>query len=292
MRKFIFYSILVIVSTLPMSHTPKAFEWYDQDGKSRNFDKLVKEALRSDVVLFGELHDDPVAHWLQLRVAKALYEADSAGFFMGAEMFERDQQVLLTEYVQELIPARNFEDQARLWPNYGTDYKPLVEFAREHHIPFRASNLPRRYASIIARQGPQALDRLDGEARNWVYQDSLEVDFGLSQYEKMMEMGGGMHGGGMKPENFVYAQAAKDKTMAQSILNGMEEGGKRCLHFNGSFHSDYFQGVMHYLVKEKPGLRIMTISTVRTGDPDVFPEEAKGRADYILVVDEDMTRTH
>lgn len=284
--------LLILTMGIQMSHTPKAYEWYNKNGKRTRFNRLVKEAMRSDVILFGELHDDPIAHWMQLQLAKALYQEDSTALFLGAEMFERDQQVLVDEYLNKTISSRNFEQQARLWPNYSTDYKPILEWAREHKVDFVASNIPRRYASIISRQGPQAMrSSISQEAQKWMYADSLEVDFGLSQYEKMMQMGGGMHGSGMKPENFVYAQAAKDKTMAESILHHLDED-RRCLHFNGSFHSDYFQGIMHYLEKARPGLRIMTISTMLSPNVDEAPEGAEGRADFILSIHAEMTRTH
>jgi uncharacterized iron-regulated protein len=79
--------------------------------------------------------------------------------------------------------------------------------------------------------------------------------------------------------------------MAESILRRWREG-RRCLHLNGSFHSDYFQGIMHYLEKANPSLRIVTISTVRADDIEAPGQQVQGRATYTLVVDSDMIHTH
>jgi len=64
------------------------------------------------------------------------------------------------------------------------------------------------------------------------------------------------------------------------------------MHFNGAYHSDYYQGIMWYLLKAKPDLRITTISTVTQTDINSLEKEHLGKADYIICVPEQMTRTH
>jgi uncharacterized iron-regulated protein len=47
----------------------------------------------------------------------------------------------------------------QLWSNYQTDYRPLVDFAKEN-LRFIATNIPRRYASMINKMGIKALKRI------------------------------------------------------------------------------------------------------------------------------------
>src|SRR5690554_5028623 len=125
---------------------------------------MVNELALTDIALFGELHDNPIAHWLQIELCHRLNNKEK-GLVLGAEMFETDNQLILDEYLTGLISQRRFEGEARLWNNYKTDYKPLVEFARENSIPFIATNIPRRYASMVASSDFKALDSLTAEAK-------------------------------------------------------------------------------------------------------------------------------
>ena len=83
-------------------------------------------------------------------------------------MFESDNQLIFDEYMQQNISYDRFEAEARLWDNYRTDYYPVVFFAKEHHIPFIATNIPRRYANIVKNKGFEALDSLSEEAKRYI----------------------------------------------------------------------------------------------------------------------------
>ena len=80
-------------------------------------------------------------------------------------MFETDNQLILDEYMADLISEEKFEEEARLWKNYKTDYKPLVLFAKNHHLEFIATNIPRRYANSVFKKGLAVLDSLSDEAK-------------------------------------------------------------------------------------------------------------------------------
>ena len=64
------------------------------------------------------------------------------------------------------------------------------------------------------------------------------------------------------------------------------------IHFNGSFHSDNFDGINWYLRKYQPEIKIVTISTVEQNQLKKLENEHLNKADFILVVDENMTKTH
>jgi len=94
-----------------------------------------------------------------------LFSLKNGMITMGAEMFESYNQVILDEYLLGIKDKKSFEEEARLWKNYKTDIAPLVEFAKENKIHFVATNIPRRYASMVFRGGFEALDTLSTETK-------------------------------------------------------------------------------------------------------------------------------
>src|SRR5690606_7516989 len=123
--------------------------------------KLLKASEKSDLILFGEFHDNPISHWLQLELTQDVHQKKP--IVMGAEMFERENQEALNKYLNGEINQKGLDTLARLWNNYKTDYKPLVDFAKSKKIPFVATNIPRRYASMVYRGGFEVLDTLSLE---------------------------------------------------------------------------------------------------------------------------------
>ncbi|MBA3987213.1 MAG: ChaN family lipoprotein [Flavobacteriales bacterium] len=141
----------------------KAYQFYASEGSEITFGKAVEEMAACDIVLFGELHDNAMIHWLQLKMAQELSKIKS--ITLGGEMFETDNQLLMDEYLMGLVNDSRFEAEARLWPNYKTDYKPLLQLAREKNLRFIATNVPRRYAALVSQQGLDTLNNLSAEAR-------------------------------------------------------------------------------------------------------------------------------
>ena len=126
---FVFIILSVVFSAFK-SDKP-AYMLFTKEGKKVKYSKMLNEVKDADVILFGESHDNPIAHWLELELTKDLYAVEKDKLVLGAEMFETDNQLILNEYLDSLISQSYFEDEARIWPNYKTDYKPLVEFAKK-----------------------------------------------------------------------------------------------------------------------------------------------------------------
>lgn len=264
-----------------------AYLLYNKQGKEVKYSKMLKNLEDADIVLFGELHNSPISHWLELEVTKDLYDLKKDNLILAAEMFETDNQLILTEYVENVISTSRFEDEAKLWPNYKTDYKPLVEFARKNKLQFVASNVPRRYASLVNSKGFEGLEELSDEAKAFLPPLPIEYDPELNCYKSMMEMEGmGSH---VTP-NFPKAQAIKDATMAHSILKYWKPG-KTLIHYHGAYHSENFESIYWYLKQSNPNLNIVTIHSVSQEDNTELIEENTGKADYTICVDEDMTST-
>ncbi|MEN8115719.1 MAG: ChaN family lipoprotein [Bacteroidota bacterium] len=265
-----------------------AYSLYDKDGKPVKYEKMLKQFEDADIVLFGEYHDNPISHWLQLEVTKDIYEMKGKDLVLGAEMFESDNQVIMDEYLDSLISQSTFEKEMRLWPNYKTDYKPLVEFANKKQLKFVASNVPRRYASLVHKKGFEGLEELSDEAKQFIPPLPINYDADLECYKSMMTMGGMK--AGPKSSNLPKAQAVKDATMSHFILKNWSEG-QLFLHYHGAYHSANFESIYWYLKQQNPDLKIITIATVQQDDVTELTEENTGTADFTICVDEDMTKT-
>ncbi len=282
-RSFLALCGILILSSFSMDKP--AWKLFDKTGKECNYQNLLDEASKADVILFGELHDNAISHWLQYELLSDLYNKNRGQVILGAEMFETDNQLLLNELIEGQISLKNFEAEAKLWPNYSTDYKPLVEFALEHHISFIGTNIPRRYAASVNRKGFEALDSLSDQAKSLIAPLPISYDSALPSYKAMMNMGG--HVGANLPK----AQAIKDATMAWNILKYKPQESI-FLHFNGAYHSDNFEGIVWYLKKYNPHLNILTITTVEQDKMDSLQQENIGKANFIILVPQSMTKTH
>ena len=98
---------------------------------------MVKDLAKGDMVFFGEYHDNPISHWLQLEMSKSFFEIKGDKLFFGAEMFENGNQLVLDEYLSGFYDEKKMNAEiTQLWNNYKTDYKPLVEFAKENGLRF------------------------------------------------------------------------------------------------------------------------------------------------------------
>ncbi|WP_304608443.1 ChaN family lipoprotein [Pontibacter anaerobius] len=285
--------LLIAITTVAMAqkNDKPAYRLFTAEGKSINYGKMLKELQEAEVILFGEQHNDPIAHWLQLEVARDLHRENPQKFALGAEMFEADVQLVLNEYLAGQAPEKNFEQEARPWPNYATDYRPVVRFAKEQQIPFIATNVPRRYAAMVSGGGLAALEGVSAEGKRYIAPLPVTVDMELPGYKSMMSMFGNSTHRNTKSINIVQAQALKDATMAHFIL-GQVGQGRQVLHLNGAYHSDNFEGIGWYLKQLRPQVKTRTITTVLQADLEDLSEENKCKADFILVVPESMTRTY
>ena len=267
-----------------ISQNKLPYQLFDKKGKKTSYEKLLRAAATSEVVLFGEFHNNSISHWLQLELTKDI--SDKKNIVLGAEMIEADNQKQLNQYLNSEIDQKKLDSTARLWKNYPTDYKPLVDFAKEKKVSFVATNIPRKFAAMVAKKGFEALDGLTDEEKSWMVPLPILYDSSLPGYVTMMEMMGDH-----TSPNMPKAQAMKDATMAYFIYKNLQSNSV-FIHYNGSFHSDNFDGINWYLKKQNPQLKIITISTVEQKNLTHLEKENYNKADFILVIDEDLTKTY
>jgi uncharacterized iron-regulated protein len=261
-----------------------AYQIFDKKGKKVSYAKLLKAAEKTQVVLFGEYHNNAIAHWLELELTKDLSQKRKV--ILGAEMLEADNQKQLDQYLKDEINQKQLDSTARLWPNYKTDYKPLVDFAKENKLSFIATNIPRRFASIVSKKGFEGLETLTSEEKLWIAPLPIAFDTNLPGYVNMMKMMGDH-----ASPNMPKAQAIKDATMAYFIQKNLK-ADTVFIHYNGTYHSDNFEGIGWYLKKYVSDIEIITIATVEQDDLEKIMPEDYNKADYILVIDEDVTKTY
>jgi uncharacterized iron-regulated protein len=281
------YTYLILFAAFGLSAQDKpAYKIFDSEGKETRYDRMLVATDKADVVFFGEMHNDPISHWLELQIMKSLYEKDKS-LTLAMEMFEADDQVVLNEYLSGVIEEKQLLAEAKMWPNYKTDYKPLVEFAKTKKLRVVASNIPRRYANLVYRKGLQALDSLP-DSKQWLAPLPIVVDLELPGYKNMISSMGG-HSASGSAENMARSQAVKDATMAYFILKNRT--GK-VYHVNGSYHSQNGEGIIAYLKKAEPTLKTATIHVVEQDQLTSLNAENKRLADFIIVVPTDMTKTY
>ena len=284
MQKLVVFLFVFSFTSFIFSQNKPAYKLYNSKGKKVSYKKMIQKMSKADIVLFGELHSSPIAHWLQFEVTKDLNA--KRNLVLGAEMIEADNQLQLNKYLSEEIDQKKFDSSARLWKNYKTDYKPLVDFAKKNKLKFIATNIPRKYASIVYKKGLDALFELSEKEKLWMAPLPIKYDATLPGYVKIKKMMGG-HGG----DNLPKAQAIKDATMAYFITKYFKTN-KLFVHYNGTYHSDNYEGIYWYLKQHNQNLNIVTVNVTEQENIKTFKSENKLKADFIIIVPTSMTKTY
>jgi uncharacterized iron-regulated protein len=281
------------------------------DKRFSDFEAMLAEIVRADVAFVGEQHNDPATHRIERAILEGLARR-RGNVVVAMEMFERDTQSALDEYLAGRLSEEDFLKTSRPWPNYLTDYRPLVEFARVHQWKVIASNTPRRLAAQVSREGLNAA-RPDSETERKLIaaEFSCPMDDYFKRFAEAMGNGHpGAHGQeGEKQvdkkqeeerlatlQRFYYAQCVKDETMSESIANALigqsnSQGSAQdaaqsrplVVHFNGSFHSDYRLGTASRAVRRLPKSNVKVISVIPVENLDAInPDEYRKRGDYVI----------
>jgi uncharacterized iron-regulated protein len=256
--------------------------------------QMIDSLSRADVVIFGEQHDDPETHRAELEVLDAIGQIGRP-VVLSLEMFERDVQPALNDYLAGRINESDFLAHTRPWPRYETDYRRLVELARARHWPVIASDVPRSLAAAVGRKGLAALDTLTAAERLTAARENVcPVDDYRTRFMDAMHAHATGSGGAAEPgdslptamaERFYLAQCLKDETMAESIVKAKEAAPRDAIvvHFEGAFHSDYGQGTVDRVRRREPLWDVVVISALPVADPMVAPiAPESGVADFVI----------
>lgn len=253
---FLFISIISFSSQAQSSYPFTIIE--TQTGKTITIEDLLEKLKPADIVFLGEEHDDSVAHFFESFLFEGMSYLTRGHLSLSMEMWERDVQRIMDEYLAGYISEKNFKKESRAWNNY-EDYKPLIEWAKAKNIPVICANSPARYTNMVTRGTLNALYKLPKNTRKQ-FLPPMPIDtLKGAYYENFLEAMGGHN----IPNMFLYqSQNLWDATMAHSILENMAfDPFQKILHINGKFHSDHYLGVA-YRVKQfdAPKYNVVTIS--------------------------------
>ncbi len=324
--------------------TAKDYRIFDRQGNPAAFQDILEAAAEVDALFIGEAHGDPAAHHLERKILTAVYarygSAEEEGVsenppkrppdrvVLSMEMFERDVQVILDEYLRDLITERHFLAGTRPWPRYRRDYRPLVEFAKKKGIPVIAANAPRRYVNRVSRLGPESLNVLSEPAKSWLpplpyppaspeyrrkflefwgetmgidpeNQSRAPADFNLHMEEAKKSAEPletepshpSMADTPPKLENLLSAQSLWDAAMGHAVAEALNEHpGALVVHINGKFHSAENLGAPEKLLYYRPGTDILTVTIVPAESYPEFDDRYFGYGDFVILTDPDVTR--
>jgi uncharacterized iron-regulated protein len=260
-----------------------------KNGKTVTMQDLAKDLGKYDIIFFGEFHDNQALHRMQRELLPFL--EGKRELILSFEMFERDVQEVLTDYVEGRISEEEFIQNSRPWPNYDTDYRPLVDYAKERKLNAVAANVPRVYAGKLARQGADFIDELEGEERALLAArlTAPEDDYRKAFFSLMGGESSPMHAMNNSMQPLYQAQCLKDDTMAESIVLALKaKPNARLIHYNGAFHSHAFLGTVSRVKEALPKQKIAVISPVYSADWKTvqLSSEDKQAGTYIIYLPE------
>jgi uncharacterized iron-regulated protein len=269
-------------------------------GTFTDFEVMLADLARADVVFVGEQHDDPNTHRLELMLAQGLARRRSS-VIVSLEMFERDVQPSLVEWLGGRMNDEAFLAGSRPWPRYNTDYRPIVEFAREKGWPVVAANVPRPLATEVSKSGLEVLRSRSDAEKAWFAAD-LKCPTDDDYFRRFTAAMGGHGTTGAADdrtvaaerqtlERFYQAQCLKDETMAESIARASQHAAAAAasplvIHYNGAFHSDFTLGTAERAIRRLPGKRVVVVTILPVGsdalDSAAPTTEDRKRAGYLI----------
>lgn len=302
-------SLIVAAAAALASDESGSWRAYTGDGDTVSLEEILPELDSLDVLFLGEFHDDPVAHALQHRIVREARErftgARAREVVLSLEMFETDVQLPLDEYLRGWITEDHFLRSSRPWPNYRTDYRPMVEEAKARGGRVIAANPPRRYVNLVGRVGPDVLGELPAASRAFLppLPVAPPAEAYRARWDALMGASGGTpgnpasHGAGPAAggiSNGLWAQTVWDAGMAHSIAGALASGRRPLvIHLAGSFHVDGGNGIPDHLRRARPGVRMQVwVFRPASGTELAFdPEDHRGLGDHVIVTDGSLPRT-
>lgn len=284
-------ALLIVRPVSAIELNPDNYRAFNGAGEKATVAQLVDAAANADVVFLGESHDDAVGHALQAEIFKQIVAKykNSRKIALSLEMFETDTQVVVNEYLADLITEKHFLSSSRPWKNYEQDYKPLVELAKANKLPVIAANAPRRYVNMVTRNGRASLDGLSAQAKSWLapLPYAKASDAYIAKFNALMGHAG-MAGGGM-----LDSQALWDATMAWSVAEFLKANkAPLVVHLNGKFHTEGRLGTVEHLLGYRPKAKVLVVTvTYDKSFPEFDEKSQKDLGDFVVITDPKVARS-
>lgn len=273
---------------------PSKFRVFDSKGNPSSIDKVVEAAGAVDVLFLGEYHDDAVGHALQAEIFKRIVQiyAPVRPVSLSFEMFERDVQMVLDEYLKGQISEAQFLASSRPWNNYKTDYRPLLELAKEKRLPVVAANPPRRYVNMVSRLGRASLEGLSKDAKKFLpplpYPQPSEAY--AKKFKALMGNGPEVRAGLV---NILDSQTLWDSGMAQAITRQVKkQRNGLVVHLNGGFHTESRLGTAEQLLSYRKKTRFLVVTMRYEDEFEKFDASKHADlGDFVILTDKKVPRS-
>lgn len=286
--------ILAAATFSQMPNLDQHYTVFDGKGNPSSLAAIVKAMDNADAIFLGEQHDDAVGHSLEFEIFKQAVTVYAARrkVALSMEMFERDVQIVVDEYLNGQITEAQFLASSRPWANYKTDYRPLVELAKEKKLPLIAANAPRRYVNMVSRGGRDTLNGLSKEAKAWLaplpYGEPSDI-----YAKKFRALMGPSPEAQMGLDKILASQSLWDATMGNSVANYLKKNKEALVvHLNGSFHTESRLGTVDHLLRYRPKAKVLVV-TIRYEDDFRTFDRAKytDLGDFVILTDSKIPRS-
>jgi len=254
---------------------------------------IIEDLKNYDVLFFGEEHNDSIGHRLQHKLLQKMYDAFGEKIAVSMEMFDRDVQYIMDEYLSGTIKKSYFLKDSRKWNNY-KDYEPMVEFAKEKGFKVVCANAPFRYVNVATHKGMEGLEGLGEQAKKAIA--PLPYNYATGKYaDKLNAMMGHDPDNPDSQPSYIPGQSLWDATMAYSVYEYLKANpGHKVLHLNGRFHTDEGFGIIQRLAEYDSNIKPLTISLEGNDEnyPKVNLEEHKHLADYVIFTNPKVAKSY
>ncbi len=297
-HKFISSLCLIVLFAMnipaQIKYSEEQFRVYDSKGNPSTIDAVMAAVALNDAVFLGELHDDAVGHAVQFEIFRRAVEKHGSDrkIALSLEMFERDVQIVIDEYRANLISETHFLASSRPWGNYKTDYRPLVELAKERRLPIIAANAPRRYINMVSRNGRNALNGLSKDAKKWLAPLPY-AEPSAAYAAKFKALMGPSAEAQMGLENILGSQTLWDATMADSVARFVKKNDDPLvIHLNGGFHTEGRLGTVEHFLKYRSKAKALVVTMRYEDDSRTFnPSKHSGLGDFVILTDGKQPRS-
>ena len=288
--KYYFIIIIVVLATLLSGQQAHYRLINTKNAIQLSLEEMAEELQSYRVIFFGEFHENEILHKLEFELLMELYKKDQ-DLAVSMEMFERDVQPIIDNYLQGKVTEAEFLAGSRPWPNYERDYRPIIEFAKDNELSVIAANIPRRYAAAIHKNGLQALDSLNIVEKEFIASEHKVLDdeyksrFITTMQKNMAHDPRSPMAMNMNFDLLYAAQCIKDDTMAESLQqHSIYFPNNRIIHYNGDFHSRKHLGTAQKLELLMPEIETAVIAPLILRKGENYTAKDLQEADYLILI--------
>lgn len=268
--------------------------YHSETGKKVKVEDIVADMANYDVLFFGEEHNDSIGHQLQYQLLMLL-NAEYGDVALSMEMFDRDVQYIMDEYLEGIIKQSYFEKDSRSWTNY-KDYKPMVEYCKASDLDVVCANAAFRYVNVATKHGLEGLMKLSDLAKEAIAPLPYNLADGAYKDKLNAMMGHDPNDTTSAPTyDMIPGQSLWDATMAYSVFEYLAANpDSKVIHLNGRFHTDEGFGIIQRLAEYDSNIKPLIISL--DGHVEDWKkadiEDYKHLADYIIFTDPEIAKSY